>query len=384
MKYLPLLLTLFSVACLAQQQSPPFSIESPTNGQVMLYENGLWVNGIVGAGSGTITDLTSTGSSIVVTNPTGPTTDVEVTPIAANSIAGNNNSTGTAAPFALNPLQAANLMSAVMSVTAACDATCSTTVPSGSLSIDGQTLQAGQTVLLSSAGVNGGIYVYSTTGTWTRAINFVGSIAANCDIAVVVRQGTVYAGATFYLVTTNAITIGSSSQSWLRSDVLATATRPGLAYTAGNISTGTLATTVTLRPTNSNDCASFGANTTVASGGQLVDAGGASNDYFGFCLISDQAGHPYFDGNGSNPTYAHTGTTFGAPGANNSDVRGIVTGNTAITVITINFAANWPYIPACGASTSVSGTVPYVTNAAVGTVTFTMPSLTGNFYYWCF
>lgn len=31
-----------------------------------------------GGGSGTISDITSTGSTITVTNPTGPTTDIEV------------------------------------------------------------------------------------------------------------------------------------------------------------------------------------------------------------------------------------------------------------------------------------------------------------------
>jgi len=180
-------------------------------------------------------DLAGTGStwnSQVITN--GAVTLTKMANVIGNAggtatpaLIGNNTSVSST-PAALTPLQVTNVASLVMNVTVACDGTClpnfsgvtvtGTTLPSGlSTTVDGVSLIAGQTVLITGYTTNSqlnGIYI-AETGTWVRAVNFVGSIAQNCDVDVTIRQGAVYGGASFYLVTTgSAITIGTTAQTW--------------------------------------------------------------------------------------------------------------------------------------------------------------------------
>ena len=66
-----------------------------------------------GGGGGSVSAVNSPNSTIAVTNSTGPTVSVDVATIAANSFYANATSS-TAEAGAVNPLAAANLMSAVL------------------------------------------------------------------------------------------------------------------------------------------------------------------------------------------------------------------------------------------------------------------------------
>jgi hypothetical protein len=138
----------------------------------------------------------------------------------------------------------------------------------------------------------------------------------------------------------------------------------------------------TFNAPNTGDCASFFDNV-----GTITDYGTPVVFNEGPCVISDANGHPRLQGNGTAPTItAHTGTTAGTLVAGSSDNKGIITGNTAITAITLTFATAMPTAPVCTANTSVSGTTVYVPSApTTAAVTFDLSSaLTGVIYYLCF
>jgi hypothetical protein len=132
---------------------------------------------------------------------------------------------------------------------------------------------------------------------------------------------------------------------------------------------------------NQGDCTSFNDDA-----GTIADYGTPGVYNQGPCVISDANGHPRLQGNGTAPTItAHTGTTAGTLVSGSSDNKGIITGNTAITAITLTFATAMPTAPVCTANTSVSGTTVYVPSApTTAAVTFDLSSaLTGVIYYHC-
>ena len=337
-----------------------------------------------GGGSGTVTGVTSPNSTITVTNGTGPTVSLDQPAQAANTIAGNNTgSATTAGPIALTPLQTANLLGAQLAVQVICDNPCSATIPSGTGTFDGISLTTGQTVLLLglSTAANDGIYIVGS-GTWTRAVNFTGSIAQNCNITVFAEQGTKYGGHTWRLVTTSAITIGTTAQTWFDATLALATTTASTSGSGGAIrqvsetqANGNVSTITELAPVpNQFDCAGF-AN----SAGSIEDAGNAAGTV-GSCAITDANGHPIFNGNGTGPTVTGTGCTK-VTGA--TDTRGSVV-TTGADVCTITWGAAFTTAPIVGVSGSGANgptVLPWVSTAATTSAVIVSTQAAGTFNY---
>jgi hypothetical protein len=319
-------------------------------------------------------DVTTSGSN-VTTIAANAVTNAKAAQMAAASI--KCNSTGsTANATDCNPLQVANLMGAVLSVDIA---TTANITLSGTQTIDGDaSLVIGQIVLVKNqtTASQNGFYVYSA-GAWPRAANFPAGyvIPEFCNLNVFVANGTAFGGSHIRLLTTGGtITIGTTSQTWIQTTFPnATTTVAGLVYATDAVSFNLPvavyakqgAPVVTI-----GDCAGF--NTLSGDVGDLGDAAG--ND--GFCVVSDANGHALLqNASGTGPTANH-GTLDTAA----SDQRGIVTGLSTVTSLTITFNAAWTYAPSCG-SVPAPTVSPTVSTTAV---TFTIPSTTGTFNYWCF
>lgn len=122
-----------------------------------------------------------------------------------------NNTGSTGAAGACNPLAAATMMSAalVVDVVAVSNLTLS-----GLQTIDGVSGFAGEFVLAAAqtTGSQNGIYVMSS-GAWARAANFPAGyvIGQNCEVVAHVRLESTYAATHWYIVTTTAVTIGTST-----------------------------------------------------------------------------------------------------------------------------------------------------------------------------
>ncbi len=329
-----------------------------------------WNNQVIAPGA-----VTLSKQATIVGNVSG-------TPTPA--IIGNSTSTA-ATPAALAPLQVANVLSAVMSVQAACTTSAcltafsgvtvtGTTLPSGlTTAVDGFTLSAGQTVLITSYTTNSylnGIYV-AGTGTWTRAVNFIGSIAQNCDVAVIVQHGNTNSGVTYKLATyTGAITIGTTAQIWTASILpQATNTALGLVKTS---STGNVLVAATGSAANVNDCVSFS------------DLIGSINDYgdyednTGPCVVADSHGHILFDGGA--PTVSGTGCTLTTGGQDNT---GSIVATGADTC-TLTFSLSFSRAPNCTATGVGATVIPYLNALPTTTAAVFKTTAAGTFTYHCF
>lgn len=87
---------------------------------------------------------------------------------------------------------------------------------SGLQTVDGVALADGDRVLVKNqaSGVNNGIYV-ATTSTWNRAVDFDGTFDVKKGTAVVITDGTSYAGDWFVVSSPDPITIGTSAIAFL-------------------------------------------------------------------------------------------------------------------------------------------------------------------------
>lgn len=287
---------------------------------------------------------------------------------AAYSIVGNQTAT-PGLQASLNPLSAANLMSAVIAVDVV--ATSNITL-SGPQTIDGIALVAGNTVLAATqtSSVNNGIYVVQA-GAWTRAVNFPSGyvIPQNCDLVIYVRNGNVFSGRTFFINTASAITIGTTGFLPTTVSTTATTTRSGTVTVTG----GNVASSFGGSSSTSTDCVSFN-----DGAGSINDLGDV-NSIKGPCAVENSAtGHLVLQNGGFHPT-ASTGTL----NTNSTDHWGIVTGLAAATAVTITFATAYPNTPACSANDSASTAVG-ITAISGSSVTFSMTALTGTLYYTCF
>ena len=289
--------------------------------------------------------------------------------LAANSFQANATSSA-ATPQAINPLAAANLLSAVINVTVV--ATGNITA-SGIQTVDGITLANGQSALLAgqTSSVNDGIFIVNSAGAWTRAINFPNGyiIAQNCDILVIPRQGTTFQGHNFKLVTTaGAITIGTSAEPWSNSAQVIPEAQPS---TFG---------TVEVTATNGNTVSSFdGPVTTVNDCVQFADAAGSIGDVFQLpCAFSDANGHftPIVQ---TNPTV--TGTGCSASGTIWDSSGAVVA--TGIDTCTITFGGAYTTTPFCVVSGYSATVLPFISTPPNTAAFSVKTAAAGTFSYNC-
>lgn len=99
---------------------------------------------------------------------------------------------------------------------------------SGTTTIDGVSLIAGDRVLLTaqSTGSQNGLWVIAA-GSWTRSNDADTTAKVYTGITVRVTEGTVGALTTWGMNTTGAITVGTTTQTWARSGSLATSSLDG-------------------------------------------------------------------------------------------------------------------------------------------------------------
>lgn len=311
-------------------------------------------------------NLSASGNGGVTSNLPLTSLPTQVTSTVLGNVSGS-----TATPTAVNPLALANMQSAVISAYVV--STANITL-SGTQTVDGQTVGAGQTVLVAgeTTGSLDGIYI-SAAGAWARAGNFPTGyvIAQNCDLIVQIGNGTANKGYSYRLSTTGgSITIGTTAQTWSKLNLpAATPSALGVVF----ISAPGATTVASTSPANvTNDC--IGASDTA---GSVADIGNAAGQQ-GPCAVSDAQGHLSLLNALGAPA-----TSVGTLDANASDSRGRVTGLTAATAITITFKSpGWAYAPACGGSDSAASVVG-VSAVSTAAVTFSVTALTGSLNYWC-
>jgi len=356
-----------------------------------------------GGGGGSVSTVTSTGSTITVTNPTGPTVNVEtaaqtgdvttvgtvatIAPgavtlakqaaLAASSIPCNT-STSAATQQACNPLAAANLMSAVISVYAATTANITLT---GTQTIDTTVLLVqGEAVLVKNQTTSSqnGIYIVQS-GAWTRAINFPDGyiIAQNCVLAVYVTNGSANQGRTFQLgLNGGAITIGTTAQTWRDAAfAVGSSSTFGLVKLGGTGSQTAAGYAGTIPNGSGQDCVNwFGGGTNAG----IQDAGNVAGDT-GPCILADASGHPILDAAGNAPVVAGTGCSLSA---NSTDNRGaiVATGADACTLTFGDAYTNAPFCTVSGVSATVLPRVHAL--ASVSAATFDTAAA-GTFTYVC-
>lgn len=312
-------------------------------------------------------NLSASGNGGVTSNLPLTSLPTQVTSTVLGNVSGS-----TATPIAVNPLALANMQSAVISAYVA--STANITL-SGTQTIDGQSIGAGQTVLVAgqTTGSQDGIYI-SAAGAWARAGNFPTGyvIAQNCDLIVQIGNGTANKGYSYRLSTTGgSITIGTTAQTWSKLNLpAATPSTLGVVF----ISAPGATTVASTSPANvTNDC--IGASDTAGSVADIGNVAGLQ----GPCVLSDANGFVLLSGAGTAPT-----ASVGTIDTNSRNQRGRVTALTAATAVTITFNSGpLPYIPACGGADSAASVIG-VSAASTSAVTFTMTALTGTLYYWCF
>lgn len=295
--------------------------------------------------------------------------------IASPTFIGNDSgATGAGGP--LNPLAASTMMSAVLSVDVTAGLSTNLTL-SGIQTIDGVSGFAGEFVLAAGQTTTSqnGIYVMAS-GAWSRAANFPAGyvIGQNCEIVILIKLGSVASGTEYYIPTSAAITIGTTSFSPVQVTTFATATRSGTVEIGGGLASAMQMGAATSGPL---DCMSFGSAANTAKAVDNGDAGGTK----GPCSVQDiNSGHLVINNNENGVPSASTGTI----NAHSTDHWGIVTGLSTATSETITFAATFTNPPACTANDSQAATPISVSAVSATAVTFNFASLTGSLYYNCF
>lgn len=285
------------------------------------------------------------------------------------------NSTNSAAtPQACNPLAAANLMSAVISVQAA---TTTNITLSGVQVIDGSSRSQGTAILVDdqTTSSQNGIYIVQS-GAWTRAINFPSGyvIAANCNLTVFVQTGTVNIGASFWLNTSSAITIGTSNQQWIAAPVAnGSPTKAGLVKISVQ---GDVAAAVGSSISTVGDCASFpDLFGSVADQGNAIIYGTP-----GPCIVGDSSGN-FLSALNSNSSSV-SGTGCSSASANNTNNSGAITA-TGPDTCTLTFNSAFASAPFCSVG-NVGPTVLAYLNALPGTGSAVFKTTAaGTFTYTC-
>jgi len=356
-------------------QTTPAALLTYVNANAALNASAL-VNGtlLVGRMPALTGDVTTSAGAVATTIAASAVTNAKLANMAASSIKCNS-TTGSAVTVDCNPLQAANLMAALLAVDVASNAN---TTLSGLQTVDGIPGFAGEVVLLwgQTTASQNGFYVMAS-GAWSRAVNFPGgyTIPQFCDLAVFVLKGTSTGGLHLYLDTSSAaITVGTTSQTWrFRALPVATPTVSGTTKTTSTTPGLNTVPSMTSPPSASGgaaqDCVSFS-----DTAGSIADSGDLAGE-LGPCIVSDANGHALLTGVAL--PASNVGTLDG------NDQHGHITGLTAATSVTITFGAPWTYAPSCGASTSANTAVG-MSASSTAAVTLNFVALTGSLHYWCF
>lgn len=282
-------------------------------------------------------------------------------PSVATSTVVGNFSGSTGAPTALQPVALISMQNAVIAVDVI--ATSNLTL-SGSQTIDGFVVGAGNFVLATgqTTGSQNGIWLVQT-GAWVRPPNFPSGfvLPALCDITVIAQRGTAHAGFPYRLGLASAITIDTTSQTWVA------------------LGLGSQFPYAVITPTpTAGYCVSWTNANTVQ---QVTDTNGQT----GPCAVeNNNTGHIQLNNGGFPPS-----SSVGTINTNSSDHWGQVTGLSAATSIVITFANPWPNnIVSCVASDSVGSVIGVTYTSSAGTITaatFTpAAALTGSLSYLCF
>jgi hypothetical protein len=314
--------------------------------------------------------------------------------LAASTVQGNA-TLSAAAPQALNPLSVANLMSASIGALSAISLAPATPA-FGTYTNDAVVLNVGNIVLvfaqaggqtcgtgtnsggtggaISGAGFCEGLWVVQAAA-WTRPANFPSGyvIPANCNLIVMIAQGTTKQGHNYYRANiASPTTIDASNPNFL-DKTLGPATTTS--FGTVEVTSTTLAASVSIAPALFNDCVSFGDTV-----GSVADNGNSIGNQ-GPCVTADANGHPLLPAAGSAPTVNH-----GAIAAGGSDNRGQITGITAQTSVTLTFNTAMPAGIGCVATESAAVPVALsITAISTSSVTFTAAAaFTGTIYYLCF
>jgi hypothetical protein len=300
--------------------------------------------------------------------------------LAADSFIANATN-ASATPQAVNPLAAANLLSAVLNVTAVSTVNVTT---SGVQTVDGVALANGQSVLLTgqTSSVNDGIWIVNSAGAWTRPINFPAGyiIAQNCDVFVIARQGTVRVGQGFRLATgSGAITIGTTGQAWgIAAQVVPTATNSVLGIVKVTDSSTELVPSMDGAPIDTGgnviDCVGF-----EDTAGSVGDTGNPAGT-LGPCVVSDANGHPTLNGNGTAPVITGTGCTVTSVVANDNSGAVAAAG---IDTCTITFGSAFTKTPFCAVSGYSATALPFISTAPTTTAFIVKTAAAGTFSYVC-
>jgi hypothetical protein len=253
-------------------------------------------------------DLSGTNTSQTIV--AGAVTNAKLANSAADSIKCNA-TTSSATVQDCNPLAVAYLESSVLNVQYV--ATSNITL-SGSQTVDGVVVPNGSSVLVAgqTTASQNGIYIANTAGAWSLAINFPSGyvIAANCNLAVHVSQGTNYAGATFVLNTSSPITIGTTAQTWTtESNIASTSSYSASTNVYSLGSANPSSTALTIQPPTSTTT-SIGINIFAGSGNATQGQGGAVNIAAGGSYEGAGSGVGLTAGNAATQT---SGNAVGGP-----------------------------------------------------------------------
>jgi hypothetical protein len=336
---------------------------------------------------GDINGAGCTWNNQVITN--GAVTLAKQANLAADSFQGNATN-AAATPQAFNPLAAANLMSAVVSVVAYDSQV--TAVPSGlPQTIDGVSISAGQAVFIqgNTAQSFSGIYIAQTSGTWTRAINFPAGyvITQNCVLTIFVQKGTLYGGSSVAVNTTSAITIGTSNITSAQiSYHSATDSIPGLVTTTDTAGSATAVILNGASPNAQYDCASFVNDNNAALQGDIGDNGNiqfnnTAHGHQGGCTVTDSFGHIYHDGSGTAPVVTGTGCSLTAGG---TDESGSIVA-TGVDTCTVTFGQVFAIAPNCSVTgVGVTNTVlPWLSALPTTSAFISKTTAAGTYTYLC-
>ena len=303
--------------------------------------------------------------------------------VAADSFVGNPSGSSATAQD-LNPIAAQNLLGATFNAIVECQTysttanlygpPCNTsatgTIPSGPQTIDGISLTAGQTVLVNSVGTAlGGLYTVTASGPWTRAVNFVGTIRQNCNIEILIQQGTLEAGSAWRLTTTGgAITIGTTNQVWtLVSPVKGSHTQLGsfLGTDASTNPTSNYVVQETGFPSGVNHCLSTAKDASGNLYGDISEATDVGEDFVGPCMLTDTYGHPDMVTSAAGGSVVLPTATSGTADSVASDSAATFSGVTvtAGSAWTVTYGAGTSFVntvPHCVVTTDNATAVPYI------------------------
>lgn len=187
------------------------------------------VNASGGGGSGTISQITSTGGTITVTNGTGPTVNLEAVGVPLSSltdgvgvgaladiIAFEHLANSTTYKLTLGELFGFDSVKQPVNGVYTTNVSTLSGIPAAGTP-DGVTLTAGQYVLLTANGASNGPWQVNS-GAWTRPPWYTTGATGQAYAGVTVQSlgGTVNGGTTWALTTTGAVTIDTTVTTWSR------------------------------------------------------------------------------------------------------------------------------------------------------------------------